>query len=185
MAQAQRSIAERESAAATSAADFLIGTFALSNPATENPRTITALTILDRGAARARVELAEQPGLQARLAATLGGAYSALGLLKEAEKVVLASRPAIDRAGSDGVQAVLRLADIYRLQGDTGRALALAKDAERQLARSPGDHARLRGLAGLIEGRAYAERLDVASGVAAFDRSPRSGGHGTASPMTR
>lgn len=171
VAQAQRTIAERESAAARSAADFLIGTFALSNPATENPRTITALTILDRGAARARTELAGQPVLETRLAATLGRAYSALGLLPEAKKAVLASRGAISRAGADGADAVLRLADIHYLQGDTGRALALAKGAGRQLARSRGDHARLLGLAGFIEGRAYAARSDVASGVEAFDRS--------------
>jgi hypothetical protein len=171
IAQTQRTIAERESAAATSAADFMIGTFALSNPATENPRTITALTILDRGANRARVELAEQPVLQARLAATLGGAYSALGLSMEAEKVVLSSQPAIARAGAGGTQAVLRLADIYRLRGDTGRALELTSSAKQTLARSAGDHARLLGLADLIEGRSYAARLDVGSGVKAFDRS--------------
>lgn len=170
-AQVQRGIAERESAAATSAADFLIGTFALSNPATENPRTITALTILDRGADRARTELANQPALQARLVATLGGAYAALGLLQEAEKVVLSSRQAVDRAGPDGVYAILRLADIYRLRGDTSRAIALVRDAERRLREAPLPSARLQGMAASIEGRAYAARLDVKRSVAAFDRA--------------
>ncbi|MDZ4373915.1 MAG: toll/interleukin-1 receptor domain-containing protein, partial [Phenylobacterium sp.] len=53
-ANRQRTIAQHEAAAARAAADYLVGTFELSNPATENPRTITALTILDRSAERAR-----------------------------------------------------------------------------------------------------------------------------------
>jgi hypothetical protein len=53
-AEAARHVAERETAAARAAADFLVSTFTIGNPATENPRTITALTILARSVERAR-----------------------------------------------------------------------------------------------------------------------------------
>lgn len=170
-AQAQRIIAERENAAATSASDFLIDSFTLANPATENPRTITALTILDRGAKRARVDLANQPALQARLIATLSAAYNALGLYSEAKQTVLTAQDIVSRAGPDGGMALLRLADAYLATNDLDRALATVKQARKLLTTKLGYHSRDAAVASIIEGRVYATRLDSQASIRAFDNA--------------
>lgn len=112
-AERQRKIAQKETATARAASDYLIGTYALINPATENPRSISALTLLGRGAERARVELADQPVIHAHLLKTLGEAYNNLGLSRDFIEIVERSLPAIDRAGPDGVGALLQLALAY------------------------------------------------------------------------
>jgi hypothetical protein len=113
-ADRQRNIAQRETATAQAASDYLIGTYNLINPATENPRSISALTLLGRGAERARVELADQPVIHAQLLKTLGEAYNNLGLSAEYVGVVERSLPAIRRAGPEGVGTLLQLASAYR-----------------------------------------------------------------------
>ena len=70
-ANARRIEADRESATARATSDYLVATFALANPTNENPRAVTAYTILERSAERARTELAGQPVVQARLIGTL------------------------------------------------------------------------------------------------------------------
>jgi tetratricopeptide (TPR) repeat protein len=113
-ADRQRNIAQRETATAQAASDYLIGTYKLINPATENPRSISALTLLGRGAERARVELADQPVIHAQLLKTLGEAYINLGLSREYVGAVARSLPAIRRAGPAAVGALLQLASAYR-----------------------------------------------------------------------
>ncbi|MDB5481662.1 MAG: hypothetical protein JWO83_2715 [Caulobacteraceae bacterium] len=113
-AERQRTIAQRETATAQAASDYLIGTYKLINPATDNPRSISALTLLGRGAERARVELAEQPVIHARILKTLGEAYNNLGLSGEYVGVVERSIPAIRRAGPEGVGSLVQLASAYR-----------------------------------------------------------------------
>ncbi|MBL8772315.1 MAG: toll/interleukin-1 receptor domain-containing protein [Phenylobacterium sp.] len=170
-ADRQRLIAEKESAAARAASDYLVGTFELSNPATENPRTITALTILGRSAERARTELANQPEIQVRLLATLGRAYNNLGLLGEAKTAVESSLPAIRKAGPDGAEALLVLSATYVRQGALDKAAATVKQAVALLGPDPEDHPELRAQAALTEGRIATSRSDVKAGVAAFDRA--------------
>ncbi len=170
-ANEQRVIAQREAAAARAASDYLVGTFELSNPATENPRTITALTILGRSAERARSELADQPAIQVRLMATLGKAYDNLGLLAEARTALEASLPAIQKAGPDGAEAMLTLATIYAKQGYLDKAMATVRQAEALLGPDLKQHAALRGMAALTEGRILTSESDVRAGVAAFDRA--------------
>src|SRR3712207_8079645 len=53
----------------------------------ENPRTITAVTILDRGAERIERELSDQPAVQARLTATIARAYNNLGLDRKSTRL--------------------------------------------------------------------------------------------------
>jgi tetratricopeptide (TPR) repeat protein len=170
-ANTQRKIAERESAAARAASDYLVGTFELSNPATENPRTITALTILRRSAERAQTELAGQPAIQARLLSTLGKAYNNLGLYSEARAAFEPSLPKIERLGPDGVEAVLTLAHTYAQQGQTEKALQTVRQAERMLGPNLKEHPGLRGTAAVEEGRIMIATADVPAGVAAFDRA--------------
>lgn len=170
-ANAQRTIAQHEAAAARAASDYLVGTFELSNPATENPRTITALTILGRSAERARQELADQPAIQARLLATLGRAYNNLGLLDEATSAFEASMPAINKSGPAGAEALLVLATAYAKKGNLDQALAAVRRAEALLGPDPRKNASTRALAALTEGRIQTSASNVKAGVAAFDRA--------------
>jgi tetratricopeptide (TPR) repeat protein len=170
-ANEQRTIAQREAAAARAASDYLVGTFELSNPATENPRTITALTILGRSAERARRELADQPAIQARLLATLGRAYNNLGLLGEAQAAFESAMPAINKSGPDGVEAMLVLAMTYANQGALEKGLAAVRHAESLLGSNPRGNASLRAKVALTEGRILTSASKVKEGVAAFDRA--------------
>jgi tetratricopeptide (TPR) repeat protein len=170
-ANTQRKIAERESAAARAASDYLVGTFELSNPATENPRTITALTILQRSADRAQTELAGQPAIQARLLSTLGKAYNNLGLYSEARAAFEPSLPKIEQLGPDGVDAVLTLAHTYAQQGQSEKALQTVRQAERMLGPDLKKYPGLRGTAAVEEGRIMIATANVPAGVAAFDRA--------------
>ena len=170
-ADRQRRIAERESATARATSDFLIASFALANPATDNPRTITALTILKLGAARARIELAGQPVVQARLIATLAQAYNNLGLYPEARDAVERSMPAILKAGPEGATAQLALADSYFLLGLFDRALATTRRAEATLGSDPRLSIDQRAKAAVIEGQIWTNEGDTARGLSAFDRA--------------
>jgi tetratricopeptide (TPR) repeat protein len=140
----QRKIAERETAAARAATDYLIGTFELSDPATENPRTVSLVTILSRGAERARTELRNQPEIEARLVTAVGRAYTNLGLLEESETALARAMPAIKRAGPDGAPALIALATNYLRKGRPERALTTLANADRMLGGDPADHLSLR-----------------------------------------
>ena len=170
-ADRQRTIAQHEAAAARAASDYLVGTFELSNPATENPRTITALTILGRSAERARRELAGQPAIEARLLATLGRAYINLGLLNEAQASLESAMPTIEKAGPDGVDALLVLAQTYGAQGSLDKALETVRRSEGLIGSNPEANAYLRGKAALARGRILVNASRVKDGVAAFDRA--------------
>lgn len=170
-ADRQRTIAQHEAAAARAASDYLVGTFELSNPAVENPRTITALTILDRSAQRARHELADQPSIQARLLATLGRAYNNLGLYTEAQTAFEQSMPAIRRAGPEGAEALLVLSATYGNRGDLERGLKTVREAEAQIGPLTPQNAALHARAAQAEGRLLTSVSRVKEGLAAFDRA--------------
>lgn len=170
-ADRQRTIAQHEAAAARAASDYLVGTFELSNPATENPRTITALTILGRSAERARRELAGQPAIEARLLATLGRAYINLGLLNEAQASLESAMPTLEKAGPDGVDALLVLAQTYGAQGSLDKALETVRRSEGLIGPNPESNANLRGAAALTRGRILVNASRLKEGVAAFDQA--------------
>jgi tetratricopeptide (TPR) repeat protein len=133
----QRRIAEKESAAARAATDYLIGTFELTNPATENPRTVSLLTILDRAAERARTELKAQPDIEARIVTAVGKAYNNLGLLDEAEVALVRAMPAIKRSGPDGAPALMALANTHMKKGELEKSLKILASAESMLGPDP------------------------------------------------
>ena len=167
----QREIARTEAKAARAASDYLVNTFEVSNPASENPRTITALTILSRSAARARDELADQPVIQARLLATLGKAYNSLGLLTEAQGAFESSLPAIRKAGPDGAEALLMLSETYSMQGALDKATETVSQAERLLGPNLEQHLQQRGQAALVRGRILTLASEVGPGLAAFRKA--------------
>jgi tetratricopeptide (TPR) repeat protein len=172
-ANRQRVVAEREAKAARAASDYLVNTFELSNPATENPRTITALTILGRSADRARQELRDQPAIQARLLTTLARAYNNLGLLSEAQASVESSMPAIRKAGADGAETLLMLAETYSKQGSLDAAMTAVGQAERQLGPDTKKYAQQRGLIALTRGRILTLESKVDDGLAQYQVAGR------------
>lgn len=168
-----RKIAEKESAAARAAADYLVGTFELANPATDNPRTITALTILARSAERARTELADQPVIQSRLTDTIGRAYNNLGLLDEARVALERARPTLIAAGADGAPALLTLAVTYLKAGKFASALVTVASAEKALGSDLKQHVDIRARAADITGQIMIAASDYKSGLIAYDRAVR------------
>jgi tetratricopeptide (TPR) repeat protein len=84
-------VARREADAAHGVTDFLVDLFRASVPGEVRGDQLTARQLLDRGAQRASLGLADQPALQGRIMQTIGTAYSALGLYD-------AARPQLERA---------------------------------------------------------------------------------------
>ncbi|MES1201256.1 MAG: toll/interleukin-1 receptor domain-containing protein [Pseudomonadota bacterium] len=138
--------ARRQTEAAQASADFLVNTFEVANPSTENPETVTARTILDRGAARIRTQFQNQPTTKVRLIDAMGRAYDNLGLIDSSQSLLEAHADVMRRAGADGVPAMVTLAETYRLHSQLERALA-ASDAALRQARATNADAEAVGLA--------------------------------------
>jgi len=167
----QRKIAEKETAAARAATDYLIGTFELTNPATENPRTVSLVTILGRGAERARTELREQPEIEARLVTAVGRAYNNLGLFEEAEVALARALPAINRAGPDGASALLALAETHLKKGQFTLGLKRLDEADRLLGSNPGTNPALRSQVYAARGSIAFSNADSDKALADYDRA--------------
>ncbi len=168
-ANEQREIAEKETATARATADYLIGTYKLINPATENPRSISALSLLSRGADRARSELADQPEIHARILQALGQAYINLGLSRELVDVVGQSMPAIRRAGPAGAGALTELAAAYSTLGKLNEAMSAVGQAERLLDASHGAAPVLRGDVAAMKGSILYSQGELGLGLASVD----------------
>ena len=115
-------------------ADFLVELFEVSAPERSLGKTITARELLDRGAGRIEVELAERPDLQGRLLETIGRAYRSLGLAQDArpllEQAVERRREAFGDSSAEVAGALNSLAGLLLLQGDPTAALPLLEEAE-------------------------------------------------------
>ena len=87
----ERDRANNEARTAREVSDFLVDLFEVSDPQEALGNVVTAREILDRGARRIGLELAEQPDVQARLMDTIGEVYRRLGLYDE-------GRPLLEKA---------------------------------------------------------------------------------------
>lgn len=172
-ANTQRQIAEKESAAARAAADYLVGTFELANPATDNPRTITALSILGRATTRARQELADQPLIQLRLIETISRAYNNLGLLDEARVALESAQPLAAKAGADGAIPLLTLARTYFLMGRFDAARTAVARADQLLGPDLAEHAETRMLVAEMTGAIEAAAANSKVALAAYSHGIR------------
>jgi tetratricopeptide (TPR) repeat protein len=170
-ADAQRRVAVQESAAAKAAADFLVSTFSPSNPGTENPRTMTALTILERSADRARTELAKQPAIQLRLLTTVARAYNNLGLLQEARTALESAMTNIRHLGAQGAVALLTLATTYKSLGMSNDAATAVRQAEQQLGPDPTQYLESRGDAAELMGRIEDDEVHPSQAIVDYDRA--------------
>ncbi len=84
--QARRIATERDTA--TTMSDYLVGLFEVSDPSESRGEELTARELLDRGAERIERELADQPEIQARMMATIGGVYGGLGYYEQADALL-------------------------------------------------------------------------------------------------
>jgi tetratricopeptide (TPR) repeat protein len=84
----ERDRANREAETAQQVLQFLVGLFTVSDPSEARGNTMTAREVLDNGAATIDRTLTDQPGVQARLQATIGTVYMNLGLYREAEALL-------------------------------------------------------------------------------------------------
>jgi hypothetical protein len=116
----ERDRANREAETAKQVSDFLTELFQVSDPGESRGRTLTAAEILSTGAARVKDGLRDQPEVQARLMATIGGVYTKLGLLKEAEPLLKQALDTYTRVAGpdhpDRLATLNRLADVYWYQ---------------------------------------------------------------------
>ena len=168
-AESQRRVAEQQRRLADRSLEFLIGTFNIANPATENPRTITALTVLTRASRSARVELADEPAVGARLLRATGEIYANLGLPRDAARDFSAALARLPAAGEQRALTELRLARLAYSRGDAAasrRAIAAAVGAVERGARyAPAlaaDLAEARGQANVLSGDYASSARDFA-----------------------
>jgi eukaryotic-like serine/threonine-protein kinase len=142
-ALAEQARAQQEAATAQQVVDFLIDLFQVSDPGEARGSTITAREVLDRGAARFRSELVDQPAVQARLLSTVGAVFHNLGLYDDAAGLLNDAVITAERIGGEGspvlAEALWRLGMTRRQQGRTAeaeaalrRALALNVEAGRK-----------------------------------------------------
>lgn len=128
----ERDRANQEAATAKQVSDFLVGLFKVSDPSETRGNSLTAREILDRGSARLKSELRDQPQVQARLLSTAGDVYTGLGLYADA-KPLLQDALATDQRllGPDAPETLTtanQLANVYWYQGDYAAAKPLYKD---------------------------------------------------------
>jgi serine/threonine protein kinase/tetratricopeptide (TPR) repeat protein len=134
-----RTAAEAEKARQVS--EFLVQLFSVSDPGESRGNTVTAREILDAGADRVRLDLADQPAVQATMLRTMGRVYTALSLFGAArplleEAVALGERdPAVDQL--ELAAALYELVKLNLWLGQAEEALPLAEQSlairERQL----------------------------------------------------
>ncbi len=131
-AQREAARAALEAETACQVSDFLEGMFAVADPNEARGRTITAREILDQGARRVVVELADQPLVQARLMASIGRVDHSLGLYDEAEalqrRALEIRRRALGDSAAEVADSLLGLGVVLHSKGD----LAAADDVLRE-----------------------------------------------------
>jgi len=114
--------------------------FEASAPEQSKGRDISARELLQRGAARVRTELAQEPLLKARLLATIGGVYTKLGLYADArstlDEAVTLARGVGAGGQPDLAQALVRrggverdLDELIKAESDDREALAILERA--------------------------------------------------------
>jgi len=130
-ADLQRRTAEREK-------QFMADMFRSATPDVARGETITARTLLDRGAQRIDQELAAEPQIRASLLETIAEAYRELGLFDQSQDLARRSLDLDSKAFGDKSPETLKsmdlLAELYRDKGQYSQAeplLSKVLDAKR------------------------------------------------------
>lgn len=137
-ADAQRIRAQEESDTANAALDYLVNLFQIANPATENPRTITAITILERGEENIETELGGQPRLRGRLMGAIGEVYVNLGQYDDAIAALERVAGDEDAIMRDRIAAQIELAAAHVRKIDLDAGGAAIRRAEELIVRHGG-----------------------------------------------
>ena len=126
-------------------AQFLAGMFQAATPEESRGQTITARTLLDRGASRIDRELASEPQVRASLLEVIAEAYRNLGLLDRsqalARQAFALARKSQGTDNTDAVKSQELLAELERDQGHYAEAERLLREliAVKQKARKGED----------------------------------------------
>jgi len=130
---AERDRAELEANKATAVTGFLVDLLQESNPNRAPGGSATVREALDTGAAQVRIDLRDQPELQAHVLTTMGEVYYGLGLYDEAAQHVedaLAIQRDLYAEPNLNVAASLRqLGGIRLAQSESSEAYRLCEDA--------------------------------------------------------
>lgn len=133
VAAAERDRAQLEAEKAEQVSSFLIDLFAVSNPDQALGREITALELLESGAARIEEELADQPEVQAAMMDVMGRVYNNLGRFEDAEPLLrrgLETRRAqLGPRHPDVAESLTSLASLYVSQARYDEAETLLIEA--------------------------------------------------------
>ncbi len=139
--------ASRQAETATRALDFMTGMFETSDPSEAKGMVVTAREVLDAGARRIDLDLADQPVVQATLMRTMGTVYYNLGLYGESERLLERAleqrRSLLGDDHLDTVAAVQALAQLYEDQGRFAEAEELLSDALERATRLDGPNGRV------------------------------------------
>jgi tetratricopeptide (TPR) repeat protein len=125
-----RQIAVQKSLTAQRTADFLVSLFQVSNPSESRGNSVTARSILDRGAQQIEESLRDEPAVRAELSATLGEVYTGLGLYKPALHLLETAHSTQVQDAATLARETISLAYLEQLRGDSGRADALYAQAQ-------------------------------------------------------
>ncbi|MGE3885033.1 MAG: tetratricopeptide repeat protein [Vicinamibacterales bacterium] len=132
-AQASAEAARVDAATADRVTQFMLDLFKVTTPEEADGRNVTAREMLDRGAARVRAELAQEPLVQARMLQALGDAYSALALYPEArgmlENAVTVARSLGERGERDLALALYSVGQLRRRLDDMTGAESAVREA--------------------------------------------------------
>lgn len=132
-AERQRVRAEAEAETARQTTDFLVGLFEVSDPGESRGREITAAELLETGAARIDVELADQPDVRATIKDTMGSVYTNLGDYKTASVFLrdsLSTRQSLrGREDVKVAQSLNRLGRVLMLNAEFEEAEARHREA--------------------------------------------------------
>ncbi|HKQ63318.1 MAG TPA: serine/threonine-protein kinase [Candidatus Polarisedimenticolaceae bacterium] len=113
--------ARQDSATAQQISQFLVGLFTVSSPDESRGKTITALELLDQGAARIEKELSAQPAVRAKLMGTIGEVFRSLALYDRArpllEHALGTSRELLGPDHPDTLQIASSLGILHMEQG--------------------------------------------------------------------
>ncbi|HKR34787.1 MAG TPA: serine/threonine-protein kinase [Steroidobacteraceae bacterium] len=136
----ERDVATAERTRAEQVSSFLVELFELSDPSRSRGNQVTARELLDIGARRVSLGLADQPETRATLLGTIGTVYQSLGLYSDSVALLeqgLQSRISIHGPRHPAVaQALRELGDALCDRGDLAQCearLTAALDMQRQL----------------------------------------------------
>jgi tetratricopeptide (TPR) repeat protein len=136
----ERDVATAERTRAEQVSSFLVELFELSDPSRSRGNQVTARELLDIGARRVSLGLADQPETRATLLGTIGAVYQSLGLYSDSVALLeegLQSRIRIHGPRHPAVAAALReLGDALCDRGDLAQCearLTAALDMQRDL----------------------------------------------------